>query len=61
MYLLNAMRRVCRCESGQDVFEYALITGVFALLVVAVFPGLMDIVALRFSGVTALLRTVAAG
>jgi Flp pilus assembly pilin Flp len=61
MWILNAMRRVVRSESGQDAIEYALITGLFSLLVVAVFPDLMSIVAARFAGVTALLRTVAAG
>ena len=61
MWILNAMRRVGRSESGQDAIEYALITGVFSLLVIAVFPELMNIVAVRFAGVTALLRTVAAG
>ncbi len=47
-------------EKGQDAIEYALIVGVFSLLVVSVFPELMDIASRRLTGVTSLLATVAA-
>jgi Flp pilus assembly pilin Flp len=59
-HLLLLSHRLRTDEKGQDAIEYALIVGVFSLLVVSVFPELMDIASRRLNGVTSLLTTVAA-
>lgn len=55
---LFSLRALWRCDSGQDAIEYALITGIFSLTVIAVFPPLMDIVERRFDGVIQILAGV---
>ena len=45
----------CRClrqESGQDAIEYALITGVFSLTVISIFPPILEIFERRFEGIS---------
>jgi Flp pilus assembly pilin Flp len=56
--ILNPLRAIWRAELGQDAIEYALITGVFSLTVIALFPPLMDIVERRFEGVIGILAAL---
>ena len=57
-FLGRSLRRLLQSENGQDAIEYALITGIFSLTVIAVFPPLMDIVERRFDGVIRILAGV---
>ena len=59
-HLLLLAHRLRTDEKGQDTIEYALVVGVFSLLVVSVFPELMDIASRRLNRVTSLLAAVAA-
>ena len=52
--------QLLRNENGQDSIKYALIVGVFSLLVVAVYPHLMDVVSRKMGGITSILASVAA-
>lgn len=56
--VLRSLRAVWRADLGQDAIEYALITGIFSLTVIALFPPLMDLVEQRFDGVIRLLASV---
>jgi Flp pilus assembly pilin Flp len=57
-YPVSSLRRLLRSENGQDAIEYALITGIFSLTVIALFPPLMDLVERRFDGVIQILASV---
>lgn len=56
--LTRSLRRCLREESGQDAIEYALITGVFSLAVITIFPPILTIFERRFVGIAQIFASI---